>query len=149
MISAIPTDARGRPLTPGPLLDEPPAEPSGIVLVPDEDDAAVDVELPSLDGAFRPEPVPAGPAVDASYAIEPLSLPAPEGGAPRRRSELRELNQRRAHDLARRSGLTHAEINAELNRRTGIRRVSEATAAQLERRAEIAAAWLERLRRAQ
>ena len=40
-------------------------------------------------------------------------------------------------------------MNAELNRRTGIRRISEASSAQLERRAELAAAWLQRLRGAQ
>jgi superfamily II DNA or RNA helicase len=150
VISAIPTDTRGRPLTPGPLLEEPTGGGglSELAVVPDEDDA-VHMELPSLDGEFRPEPVPAAAAADAAHAIEPLSVPLPDAPAPRRRSELRELNQQRAHDLARRAGVSHAEINAELNRRTGIRRVSEATAAQLERRAEIAAAWLERLRRAQ
>ena len=148
VISAVPTDARGRPLEPGPLRDELHGELAEVPLAADVDEVGEPMELPSLDGSFHPAPVPAGAAVDASYAIEPLPLPEGEP-TPRRRSQLRELNARRAQDLARRSGLTHAEINAELNRRTGIRRVSEATSAQLERRAEIAGAWLQRLRAAQ
>ena len=146
VISAVPTDARGRPLRPGPLLEDLPELPEPEPTARAEDPAVVAMELPSLDVSFQPAPVPAGPSVDASYAIEPLAGAAPEAPPTLRRSELRELNQQRAHDLARRAGLTHAEVNAELNRRTGVRRVSEATATQLQRRAEIAAAWLARLR---
>jgi superfamily II DNA or RNA helicase len=55
--------------------------------------------------------------------------------------QLREENARLARELARRTGLTHAEINAELNRRAGLRRVSEATIAQLESRLVAAERW--------
>ena len=67
-------------------------------------------------------------------------------GAPMRRDEkrlLRDENARLARDLARRTGLTHAEVNAELNRRSGLRRVSEATVAQLEKRLVVAERWAE------
>ena len=67
-------------------------------------------------------------------------------GAPTRRDEkrlLRDENARLARDLARRTGLTHAEVNAELNRRSGLRRVSEATVAQLESRLVAAERWAE------
>ena len=67
-------------------------------------------------------------------------------GAPTRRDEkrlLRDENARLARDLARRTGLTHAEVNAELNRRSGLRRVSEATVAQLEKRLVAAERWAE------
>jgi len=40
--------------------------------------------------------------------------------------------------------LTHAQVNAELNRRAGVRRVTEATIDQLERRLVAADRWLAR-----
>jgi hypothetical protein len=67
-------------------------------------------------------------------------------GAPTRRDEkrlLRDENARLARELARRTGLTHAEVNAELNRRSGLRRVSEATLSQLETRLVAAERWFE------
>ncbi len=47
-----------------------------------------------------------------------------------------------AQALARRTGLTHAQVNAELNRRANVRKVSEATAQQLRARLEVADRWL-------
>jgi superfamily II DNA or RNA helicase len=66
------------------------------------------------------------------------------GGATRREAkhELRDANARAARELARRTGLTHAEVNAELNRRSGLRRVAEATLFQLEARLDAAERWL-------
>jgi superfamily II DNA or RNA helicase len=158
VISAVPTDPRGRPLERGPLRIEEPDDEAIDAPAAREPESAADahIELPRLDPTFQPAPVPAEPASDAPGEVPTLSLPpiavetlpateAPEETPRRRRSELRALNQQRAHDLARRSGLSHAEINAELNRRTGIRRVSEATAAQLERRLEVANVWLQRV----
>jgi hypothetical protein len=42
----------------------------------------------------------------------------------------------------RRTGMTHARVNAELNRLSSVRRVSEATVDQLERRLVCADKWL-------
>jgi lysyl-tRNA synthetase class I len=39
----------------------------------------------------------------------------------------------------------HADVNAELNRRSGIKRVTEATLQDLERRLDLADRWLRRL----
>ena len=47
-----------------------------------------------------------------------------------------------ARELARRPGLTHAQVNAELNRLSGVGKVSEATVEQLERRLAAADKWL-------
>ncbi len=58
------------------------------------------------------------------------------------KQELRELNASLARQLARQLGLTHAEVNVELNRRSGVKRVSEATIAQLQRRLTAADKWL-------
>jgi superfamily II DNA or RNA helicase len=62
-----------------------------------------------------------------------------------RKDELRVANANAARDLARRTGQSHSLINAELNRQAGVRRITEATLAQLERRLACAERWLGRL----
>ncbi len=72
--------------------------------------------------------------------------PRGTGPTPReRRRILREQNTDAARDLVHRSGLTHAQVNAELNRIVGIRRITEATIAQLEERADQAERWMRKL----
>jgi superfamily II DNA or RNA helicase len=56
--------------------------------------------------------------------------------------ELRDANAAVARELVRRTPLTHAQVNAELNRRSGVRKVSEATIEQLEARLAAADRWL-------
>jgi superfamily II DNA or RNA helicase len=58
------------------------------------------------------------------------------------KKQLRETNAVRARELVRQSGLTYAQVNAELNRQSGVRRVSEATIHQLEERLTAAEKWL-------
>lgn len=70
---------------------------------------------------------------------------AVDAGARRRR--LRELNSAVVAQVALVSGLTHAQVNAELNRLAGIRKVTEATADQLDRRLDAGRTWLDRTRR--
>jgi superfamily II DNA or RNA helicase len=59
-----------------------------------------------------------------------------------RRRSLRDANAALARQIARITGLSHAQVNAELNRRVGIGRIGEATIDQLERRREHATRWL-------
>jgi len=47
--------------------------------------------------------------------------------------------------VARRTGRSHAQVNAELNRQVGLRRIAEATVEQLETRLEQAERWLARV----
>lgn len=61
------------------------------------------------------------------------------------KAHLRLENAERARDIVHRSGLTHSQVNAELNRLSGVPRVSEATVEQLERRLAQADRWLSRL----
>jgi superfamily II DNA or RNA helicase len=56
--------------------------------------------------------------------------------------QLRDENASVARELVRRTRLTHAQVNAELNRLSGVGRVSEATVEQLERRLASADRWL-------
>ena len=79
----------------------------------------------------------------------PLAGATPTFGADDDRStrreqkrELRDANATRARELARRTGLTHAQVNAELNRQSGVKRIAEATLDQLERRLTAADRWL-------
>jgi superfamily II DNA or RNA helicase len=58
-----------------------------------------------------------------------------------RREEMRAKNADIARDLARLTGSGHARVNAELNRRSGVTKVDEATIEQLEKRAEAGERW--------
>jgi superfamily II DNA or RNA helicase len=58
------------------------------------------------------------------------------------KKQLREANATVARELVRRTAMTHAQVNAELNRLSSVRRVSEATIDQLERRLRAADKWL-------
>jgi superfamily II DNA or RNA helicase len=55
---------------------------------------------------------------------------------------LRDENATVARELARRARLTHAQVNAELNRLSGVGKISEATIEQLERRLAAGDRWL-------
>jgi superfamily II DNA or RNA helicase len=90
---------------------------------------------------------------DAADAVELMLAPPPplsgaSGGGTalltrrEEKKELREANAKVARELVRRTGLTHAQVNAELNRLSGVRRVSEATIDQLVRRLAAADTWV-------
>jgi superfamily II DNA or RNA helicase len=72
----------------------------------------------------------------------------PHAGRPRsareQRRMLRDANAAAVAELVRVVEMSHAQINAELNRLVGIQRVGEATVAELERRRGAAIAWLAR-----
>jgi superfamily II DNA or RNA helicase len=91
---------------------------------------------------------------DDALTITLAPPPRPGGGVALRthhrtrrehKAHLRMENAERARDIVRRSGLTHAQVNAELNRLSSVSRVSEATVEQLERRLGQAERWLSRL----
>ncbi len=135
-ISAIPLDASGRPLALEPVDEDGALEGiPGLV----DDDAAVE------SGRRGPAPF----ELTAQVFAEPVPTPEPEPAtgpveSPRtRKRKLREQNSAIVASLAHRTRRSHAEINAELNRRIGIARITEATIAQLERRLDAARRWLE------
>ena len=59
--------------------------------------------------------------------------------------QLRESNASAAQELVHLTGWTHAKVNAELNRRAGVPRVTQATAEQLARRLRHAESWLRKV----
>jgi superfamily II DNA or RNA helicase len=140
-ISAVPLDEEGRPLQTGAIAE-------------DQVDGQPGEEIPDLvDASAAPfdEPAPSNdvPGFLLAHPLAAPPLPAPEppaagGGAPRarsalaRRRELREQNGDIVRELAPALGKSHAELNGQLNRKVGIKRISEATVRQLEQRLELA-----------
>ena len=61
------------------------------------------------------------------------------------KAELRDANSEAVRELVRFSNLDHRQVNAELNRLSGVRRITEATIEQLERRLDEGNRWLRRL----
>ncbi|MGK2958258.1 MAG: DEAD/DEAH box helicase [Acidimicrobiales bacterium] len=61
------------------------------------------------------------------------------------KQELRNANNDRVRAIARITGWSHAQVNGELNRLTGLNKVTEATLTQLETRLRHAGRWLSRL----
>ena len=149
VISAVPLDEHGRPLEAGKIYE-------------DESTAGEDPIPEWASGAAGGGPPghPDGPGAPAAflptYPTLPPPLPDPaEPGAPRpdpgkaksplaRRRELREANSEVVRELVHDTGKSHAELNADLNRKAGIRRVSEATIKQLEQRLDLARRLLKR-----
>ena len=139
-ISAIPIDEDGRP------IETPRLYASDVT----EDDP--NGEIPDFAGPGAPGSLPA-PAT-----VEPLSLAGqvpppiadlapmapPKTSALARRRQLREQNAAAVIDLCHLTGRTHAQINFELNRKVGIKRISIATLRQLEQRLTAAKATLKR-----
>ena len=122
---------------------EAPVDPDDVLATHDEPDLpapAVDPAAPELeiDLADLP-PVPGGPE-------RRLGDGAPAGGRAERERQ-RSINAQWARDLATLTGLSHAKVNAELNKLSGVAKVSEATVDQLQRRADAAARWFDRERR--
>jgi hypothetical protein len=96
------------------------------------------------------EPLPQEWSTDVAIEVKlapPPALtatsPSADGRTRRQTNDaLRAANAAAARDIARRTGLTHAQVNAELNRQVGLRRIVEATVRQLEERLEQAERWL-------
>ena len=105
-------------------------------------DSDVDLLIVEPDPSEADAPLPA--------LVQPVPTPEPDPvsatTSPRtRKRELREKNSECVRSLVHRTQLGHANINAELNQRVGIRRITEATADQLQRRLVAAQKWLKKL----
>ncbi|HYO41581.1 MAG TPA: DEAD/DEAH box helicase family protein [Candidatus Limnocylindrales bacterium] len=89
------------------------------------------------------------PSIEFELGPPPPLMAPPDGEAGITRREykdrLRVANAEAAKDIARVSGLSYAAVNLELNRSAGIRRVTEATADQLQVRLGAARRWQWRL----
>lgn len=101
------------------------------------DDGGVDLVLlpPPLPSGAMPRE--AGSALEGSAggALDKMTLR-------QRKIAMRDYNADLARDLVRATGWSHPQVNAELNRLSGIRKISEATLDQLERRLIAGRKWL-------
>jgi superfamily II DNA or RNA helicase len=154
-ISAVPLDEQGRPLDERRVYaagdddgTDEAGEPEGFI--PDMVDLGeVALSLTAPDGGARPRfagPHPAAAPVPPPEA-DAAPVAAPRTSALARRRALREANSEAVRDLVHLTGRTHADLNGELNRKIGIKRIGEATVRQLERRLA-AAQTMTRARRA-
>lgn len=130
-ISAVALDDQGRRLEEARVFD-PELGDAIPDLAPPRGAGAPDLTLPPVPlDSPAPVPLPARDAVPVAAAAEAMSPLA-------RRRLLREQNSDAITDLAHMTGRTHAELNADLNRRLKIRRISEASVRQLQQRLELA-----------
>lgn len=140
VIRAVPLDEHGNPLDEQPVEDpEAAADPAPI----DAGEA-----IPGLVGEDDTGPTPAPFSLSAPEFEELVPTPEPSAVVAQstrsKKRKLREQNSAVVRALVHKTRLGHAQVNAELNKRVGLKRVTEATAAQLEKRLEAGRKWLER-----
>ncbi|CAB4529351.1 unannotated protein [freshwater metagenome] len=111
-------------------------DPDG-VLGDSRHDGGVDLVLlpPPLPSGAMPRSAGDAVAGSAGGALDGMTLR-------QRKIAMRDYNADLARDLVRSTGWSHPQVNAELNRLSGIRKISEATLDQLERRLIAGRKWL-------
>ncbi len=105
--------------------------------VDDDHDQDLDDD-PSLVLDLAPPPPLANEAGDRRFVDQARNALGDERTRSEEKKRLREKNAELVALLAKRSGQTHAQVNAELNRMSGVGRISEATVGQLQRRLDVA-----------
>jgi len=144
-ISAVPLDEEGNPLDLSRVHDVDGTDEEVEEEIPDVPDTTIEDHFaiaPPGDTAepfalIAPEAEPLDEPVPPPPPIHPQSLRS-------RKKRMREQNAAIVRALVRRTGRGHSDINAELNRLSGVGRITEATLKQLERRLEVGEAWLRR-----
>ena len=131
-------------------LQDPDRQPSLFSVI-----SAVATDHAEPDAPWDVDPHPADGEGDGELGFEleladPPRLAATPAGAPgvtvvEHKRRLRDANASVAQELVHLTGWPHAKVNAELNRRAGINRVTQATAEQLERRLRHGESWLRKV----
>lgn len=117
--------------------------------VPDEDDgldpteASVVSDVGDLVG--HPFELPPPPPLAGRQTVDAADALAEIRSRFVGKRELRERNNDRVRTIAQLLGWEHRAVNGELNRRSGVHRVTEATISQLEQRLKTADSWLDEL----
>ncbi len=148
-ISAVPLDEDGRPLESVQVYASEHDDGVSAAEHGDDDPIPDLVEAPHADaaGAYFPivhRSAPAVPIPEPEHAPAPIATPprARANGALARRRALRDANSEAVRILVVKLGRTYAEVNADLNKQIGVRRISMATVKQLEQRLALARALL-------
>lgn len=143
-ISAVALDEQGRPIEQPRVVEEAVAQQDELGGQRDgEADRGETIpDFVDMSG-LTPETVHA--QLYESLALRPVPLPDPEPAAApaatsalARRRRLREQNSEAVRDAVHATGKTHAQLNAFLNKKVGIKRITEASVRQLERRLALA-----------
>ena len=129
--------------------DHPSAGPSAGVFDDDPDDPGRSYDPEGVEVVLLPPPLPGGgtaraTAIGDDAAGSATGDPAAGLTLRQRKVRVRDLNADIVRELVRSTGWSHPNVNAELNRLAGIRKTSEATLEQLERRLEHGRKWLKR-----
>ena len=110
--------------------------------------ATAHIHCPQVDRDLIHPILPGNVDTQITRALPAAAQTPLSDGAPLTRKEdkkrLRDLNAELARDLVRTTGMTHAQVNRELNRLSGITRVTEATVTQLKTRLDKGTRWLNR-----
>ena len=130
-ISAVPLDEQGRPLDEGHVYAGSDEADELEGFIPEMVELG-EVPLSSAGSGARAGSPAAAPMPPPEADAAPAA--APKTSALARRRALRESNSEAVRDLVHLTGRAHADLNAELNRKIGIKRIGEATVRQLERR---------------
>jgi hypothetical protein len=136
-ISATPLDEHGRPLE-APRIYETDSDPNGEI--PDFVGGG-EITRAQRTTLLRPSP---GLGRVPPPVADPVPVAPAGSGALARRRQLREQNSEAVVDLVHLTGRTHADVNAALNRKVGIKRIGMATVRQLEQRLAAAKAMSKR-----
>ncbi len=109
----------------------------------DPDGAASDPrDEPGVDLVLLPPPLPGGGVARAVVDHDPTVPHQDHLTLRQRKVALRDANADLARELVRSTGWSHPQVNGELNRLAGIRKISEATLDELERRLVVGRKWL-------
>ena len=118
-------------------------EPEGVFADDPDGEMHDSREEPGVDLVLMPPPLPSGAAARAADGSQSHGSESMQGLTLREQKiRLRDANADMAAELVRSTGWSHPQVNAELNRLSGIKRISEASLEQLEARLTAARKWL-------
>ena len=135
LFAAISAVALGDPHRPEPAMGLAGDEPDVDLSEADDDSLVIELAPAPVLGTMA-----TGAGTGAGAAGATTTLTRRE-----HKQALRDANADRVRVLARITGWSHAQVNGELNRLSGVRRVTEATVEQLASRLAHAGKWLDRL----
>ena len=130
-LSSVPLDEKGLPHDESRVFEDVGEE------IPDYVGGPSDTPLAPIEVAWEsslPLPEP-----------EPTAQRLPATGPLAKRRDLREKNSAVVREIVHLTGKRHADVNAELNKKAGIKRISEASIRQLEKRLVVAQESLRKL----
>jgi superfamily II DNA or RNA helicase len=109
------------------------------------DNAEPVMQASSTDLIGHPFQLPPPPPLAGREVVSPVDALSEMRSRFVSKKDLREKNADRVLAIARQLGWEHRAVNGELNRRSGVHRITEATTSQLERRLSFAEKWLDEL----